>query len=74
MQNHHEIDSQYKETILSIIERIELAAKAYEQQNLDSCETHIEIANFLIAELGESDNNIEILKEQLANLTHMIEH
>lgn len=61
--------SQYKETILSIIERIELAVKAQEQRDMDSYETHIEIANYLIDELKVVDDNIKMLKNQLSKLT-----
>jgi len=67
-------DPQYRDAVLFVIERIELAVKAYEQQDIDSCETHIEIANFLIDELKVIDDNTIMLKNQIAKLTQMIQH
>lgn len=72
VSNSHTYNPNYKRTILSVIERIELATKAYELNDISSCETHIEIADFMVDELGVSDDNIEMLNRQLDKLRQLI--
>lgn len=68
----HSDNPHYKTEILSIIERIELATTAYQHNDMSSCYTHIEIADFMLDELGLIDENVEVLVRQLDKLKQLI--
>ncbi len=54
----------YKEQILSVIDRIEQINKAFNENDIDKCENHLEIAYFMLDEL-EDDDNKKLLQAQL---------
>lgn len=66
------VDSYYKKSMISIIERIELAAKAYEQNDMSLCESQIEIADFMLDELNVDDSNVDIVKYQVSKWRQLI--
>lgn len=59
------ISSFYKSTMLSIIEKIEKIEKAYNEGDFDSCESYLEIADYLFNELNTDDDNTRLLSKQL---------
>ena len=56
---------EYKTKILSLIERLDMIKDAYEKGDFDSCETSVEIAYYMFDELGVSDNNTALIKQQI---------
>ena len=55
----------YKTAILSLIERLELIQKTFNDGDYDTCETALEIAYYMLYELQVHDNNTMLLKKQL---------
>ena len=55
----------YKATILSMIERIEKVKQAFEQNDLDTCENELEIAEFLMDDFTIEDDNTKLLRGQI---------
>ncbi len=56
--------SAYKAQILSIIDRIEKIQFAFMENDIDKCESHLEIAYFMLDEL-KNDENKRVLQTQL---------
>ena len=56
---------EYKTAILSVIERIEKVKRAFEQNDLDTCENELEIAEFLMDDFTFEDDNIKLLRGQI---------
>lgn len=56
---------EYKEKILSLIERLEMIKESFDKGDFDSCETSIEIAYYMFDELDISDNNTSLIKQHL---------
>ena len=54
----------YKAQILSIIDRIEKIKYAFMENDIDKCESHLEIAYFMLDEL-KNDENKRVLQTQL---------
>ena len=54
----------YKAQILSIIDRIEKIKFAFMENDIDKCESHLEIAYFMLDEL-KNDENKRVLQTQL---------
>ena len=59
------IDEEYKTSILSVIERIEKVKHAFEQNDLDTCENELEIAEFLMDDFSFKDDNTKLLRSQI---------
>ena len=55
----------YKTSILSVIERIEKVKQAFEQNDLDTCESELEIAEFLMDDFSFEDDNTKLLRSQI---------
>ena len=55
----------YKTSILSVIERIEKVKQAFEQNDLDTCENELEIAEFLMDDFSFEDDNTKLLRSQI---------
>ena len=55
----------YKASILSVIERIEKVKQAFEQNDLDTCENELEIAEFLMDDFSFEDDNTKLLRSQI---------
>lgn len=55
----------YKAAILSVIERIEKVKQAFEQNDLDTCESELEIAEFLMDDFTIEDENTKLLRGQI---------
>ena len=56
---------EYKAAILSLIERLEIIQKAFDDGYYDSCETALEIAYYMFDELPVNDDNTMLIKQQL---------
>ena len=56
---------EYKADILSVIERIEKVKQAFEQNDLDTCENELEIAEFLMDDFTIEDDNTKLLRSQI---------
>ena len=56
---------EYKTAILSIIERIEMIQKSYNDGDYDNCETALEVAYYMLDDLLVNDENTKLLKQQL---------
>jgi hypothetical protein len=56
---------EYKAAILSVIERIEKVKQAFEQNDVDSCESELEIAEFLMDDFSFEDDNTKLLRSQI---------
>ena len=57
--------SEYKKSVLAILERIEQAKKAFENGDVDESSDQLEIAEYLLQELAVEDENTTLLKKQL---------
>ena len=57
--------SEYKKSVLAILERIEQAKKAFENGDVDKSRDQLEIAEYLLQELAVEDENTTLLKNQL---------
>ena len=55
----------YKASVLSVIERIEKVKQAFLQNDLDTCENELEIAEFLMDDFTIEDDNIKLLRGQI---------
>jgi len=64
-ENKPQRDEEYKSVILSVIERIEKVKKAFEQNDLDTCENELEIAEFLMDGFTIEDDNTKLLRSQI---------
>ena len=64
---------EYKTTILSLIDKIEMIQKSYNEGDYDTCETALEIAYYMLDELQVSDENTQLIKQQLEKWTERIE-
>jgi hypothetical protein len=60
-----QIGEEYKTAILSVIERIEKVKQAFEQNDLDTCENELEIAEFLMDDFNFEDDNTKLLRGQI---------
>lgn len=60
-----QIGEEYKTAILSVIERIEKVKQAFEQNDLDTCENELEIAEFLMDDFTFEDDNTKLLRGQI---------
>ena len=58
-------EADYKASILSVIERIEKVKQAFEQNDLDTCENELEIAEFLMDDFSFEDDNTKLLRSQI---------
>ncbi len=56
---------EYNSDILSVIDRIEKVNKAFEQNDLDTCENELEIAEFLMDGFAIEDDNTKLLRRQI---------
>lgn len=56
---------EYKNTILSLIERIESIKSSFEAGNYDDCETSLEICYYMLEELHVEDENTDLIKGQI---------
>jgi hypothetical protein len=56
---------EYKTAILSVIERIEKVRQAFGQNDFDTCENELEIAEFLMDDLPFDDDNTKLLRSQI---------
>ena len=55
----------YKTSILSVIERIEKVKQAFKQNDMDTCENELEIAEFLMDDFSFEDDNTKLLRSQI---------
>jgi len=55
----------YKVAILSVIERIEKVKQSFEQNDLETCENELEIAEFLMDDFSIEDDNTKLLRSQI---------
>ena len=55
----------YKSAILNVIERIEKVKQAFEQNDMDTCENELEIAEFLMDDFSFEDDNTKLLRSQI---------
>ena len=65
-------DEEYKASILSVIERIEKVKQAFEQNDMDTCENELEIAEFLMDDFTFEDDNTKLLRSQIEMWTKKI--
>ena len=63
---------EYRNTLLSIIDRLETIQKACEEGDIDLCETELEICDYLLDDLHISDDNTELIKQRLAGWSELL--
>ena len=63
---------EYKSAILSLIERLEIIQKTFNDGDYDTCETALEIAYYMLDEILANDDNTTLIKRQLDQWTERI--
>ena len=63
---------EYKSAILSLIERLEIIQKTFNDGDYDTCETALEIAYYMLDEIQANDDNTTLIKRQLDQWTERI--
>ena len=58
-------NSEYKKSVLAIIDRIDQAKEAFENGDNDESSDQLEIADYLLQELAVEDENTALLNKQL---------
>lgn len=58
-------EKEYKTAILSLIERLEIIQKSFNDGDYDACETAVEIAYYMLDEIQANDDNTTLIKRQL---------
>lgn len=58
-------EKEYKTAILSLIERLEMIQKSFNDGDYDACETAVEIAYYMLDEIHANDDNTTLIKKQL---------
>ena len=65
-------EKEYKSAILSLIERLEIIQKTFNDGDYDTCETALEIAYYMLDEIQVNDDNTTLIKRQLDQWTERI--
>ena len=65
-------EKEYKSAILSLIERLEIIQKTFNDGDYDTCETALEIAYYMLDEIQANDDNTTLIKRQLDQWTERI--
>ena len=58
-------ESEYKATILQLINKLEAIKKAYDEGDYDSCENLIDVGQSILASLNVDDKNTRLIQSQL---------
>ena len=58
-------ESEYKATVLQLINKLEAIKKAYDEGDYDSCENLIDVGQSILASLNVDDKNTRLIQSQL---------